>query len=70
MIFNFTNNYKFTTRLQLKSENIELIDKMKILGTVMKSDLTWSENCDLIIKKVNALMQLIRSVLSFGASTE
>ena len=30
----------------MKSENIELVDKMKILGTVVKSDLTWSENCD------------------------
>ena len=70
MIFNFTDKYKFTTRLQLKGENIQLVDKMKILGTVVNSSLTWSENCDLIIKKVNARMQLLRNVLRFGASTE
>jgi hypothetical protein len=70
MIFNFTDKYKFTTRLQLKGENIQLVDKMKILGTVVNSSLTWCENCDLIIRKVNARMQLLRNVLSFGASTE
>ena len=43
---------------------------MKILGTVVRSDLTWTENCSLIIKKVNSRMQLIRSILSFGANTE
>ena len=70
MVFNFTENYKFSTRLQLKGQNIELVDKMKILGTIVKTDLTWTENCSLIIKKVNARMQLLRNLLSFGATTE
>ena len=33
MIVNFTDNYQFTTRLQLKGENIEIVDTMKMLGT-------------------------------------
>ena len=70
MIINFTDNHQFTTRLQLKGENIEVVNKMKILGTIIKDDLSWDDNCALIIKKVNARMQLLRSVLSFGASTE
>ena len=28
MIFNFTDNYKFTTRLQVKENNVEIVDKM------------------------------------------
>ena len=70
MIINFTDNHQFTTRLQLKGENIEVVNKTKILGTIIKDDLSWDDNCALIIKKVNARMQLLRSVLSFGASTE
>ena len=70
MIFNFTNKFQFTTRLQLKGKNVEVVDQMRILGTVVKSDLSWDENCRVIIKKVNARMQLIRGVLSFGASIE
>ena len=43
---------------------------MKILGTVVNTKLSWDENCSLIIKKVNARMQLLRSIQSFGASIE
>ena len=68
MIFNYTDNYKFTTRLQLKEENIEIVNKMKILGTIVNDKLSWDDNCQSIIKKVNARMQLLRSVQSFGAT--
>ena len=70
MIFNYTHNHQFTTRLALKGQNIEIVDQMKILGTVINSDLSWSDNCNMIIKKVNARMQLLRNIYSFGATTD
>ena len=39
---------------------------MKILGTIINTRLYWEENCSEIIKKVNARMQLIRELQSFG----
>ena len=33
-------------------------------------ELTWTENCALIIQKVNARMQLLRKMLSFGSSNQ
>ena len=44
MIFNFTKNHQFTTRLELKGQNIEIVDQMKIHGTVIKNDLLWKDN--------------------------
>ena len=41
---------------------------MKILGTIFTDRLSWNENCDTIVRKVNARMQLIRKVWSFGSS--
>ena len=70
MFFNFTNNHQFTTRLQLKGENIEVVKQMKILGTIIDDSLSWDTNCSQLIKKVNNRMQLLRSVHSFGASNE
>ena len=70
MIFNFTDNYQFTTRIDLKGSNIEIVDKMKILGTIVDSKLSWDDNCSMIIKKVNTRMQLLRSLKSFGASPQ
>ena len=68
MIINFTEKHQFTTRLQLKGENIEVVNKMKILGTIIDDKLSWDENCSFLIKKVNARMQLLRNVYSFGAT--
>ena len=70
MIINFTNNYQFQTRLQLNKQNIEVVDQIKILGTVITNTLSWDENCTRIIKKVNARMLLLRKVWSFGSSLE
>ena len=70
MIVNFTNRYQFHTRLRLKSENIEVVKKMKILGTIFNDQLTWNENCDAIVQKVNSRMQLIRKISSFGSSPQ
>lgn len=68
MIVNFTNNYQFHTRLKLKQENVQIVDKMKILGTVITNQISWNENCSLLVKKVNARMQLLRKVWSFGST--
>ena len=68
MIFNFSKKFQFFTRLQLEDMNIEIVDHMKILGTTITNDLSWDKNCDIMIKKVNARMELIRKADSFGAS--
>ena len=70
LIFNFADNYQFSTRLKLKGKNVEVVDKMKILSTIVDSKLSWDENTSQLIKKVNARMQLNRDVHSFGASNE
>ena len=68
MIFNFTNQYQFTTRLQLRGQPIQIDDKMKILGCQISNNLSWSDNCDYLISKVNMRMQLLRKVWSFGST--
>ena len=68
MVVNFTDKYQFHTRLQLKGKTIEDVKITKMLGTILTSTLSWDENCANIIKKVNARMQLIRKVWSFGSS--
>ena len=70
MLFNFTDNYQFTTWLQLKGSNVEVVDQMKILGTIVTDKLSWDNNCSQLIRKVNSRMQLLRGVQSFGASHE
>ena len=70
MVINFTENFQFHTRLQLKGQNVEIVEKMKILGTVLTNKLNWDENCKNLIKKVNSRMQLLQKVWSFGSNIE
>ena len=70
MIINFTENYKFTTRLQLKGENIEVVNSKRLLGTMLTDDLGWDLNTATLVKKANARMQLLCKVASFGAPLE
>ena len=70
MIFNYTNNYKFTTRLTINDNNVEVIDSTKLLGTIITSDLTWDANVAEIVKKSNARMELLRKVAGFGVPVE
>ena len=70
MLFNFSKNYQFTTRLKLKEQNIEVIENAKLLGTIVSNDLKWDLNTANLVKRANARMELLRKVAGFGASTE
>ena len=70
MIFNFTKNYQFTTRLSINNNGIEVIDSTRLLGTIIQNDLKWDLNTAEIVRKANARMELVRKVASFGASVE
>ena len=70
LIFNFTQNYQFTTRLMLNDEIVEVLDRTRLLGTIITSDLKWDDNTANIVKKANARMQLLRKVSSFGTSRD
>ena len=54
MIFNYSDNYQFTTRLRLNNENIEVVDKTKLLGVIVSNDLKWEENTQYLVK--NAIL--------------
>ena len=45
-MFNFTNNYQFTTRLKMENNNLEIIKSTKLLGTIIQDDLKWDKNTD------------------------
>ena len=51
MILNFTDRFQVHTRLQLKSQSIEVVTQMKILGATFTDRLFWNENSDSIIKQ-------------------
>ena len=51
MLFNFTDNYKFTTRLALDENNLEIVKQVKLLGVIITDNLKWKENTEYLVKK-------------------
>ena len=70
MIFNYTNNHQFTTRVNMDNVPLQIVEKAKLLGTHITNDLKWDLNTKHIVKKSNSRMQLLRKVASFGVSIE
>ena len=50
MLVNFTRKYQFSTRMKLNNTNIQQVDSVKILGTILSDNLTWNENSKAITK--------------------
>ena len=67
MIFNYTQDFQFTTNLKLKGESIEVIKSTKLLGTIISDDLKWNLNTANLVKKANLSMEILRRIASFGA---
>ena len=70
MVFNFTENFKFSPRLFIQGELLQVIERTRLLGTIITSDLRWEQNTSHIVTKANARMELLRKVASFGAKVE
>ena len=65
LVFNFSKNYQFSTDVKLKGEPIETLDKIKLLGTTITSDLKWNENTSIIVKDSNKRMQFLHRAAKF-----
>ena len=65
MIFNFTNDYQFKTRLYIEDSLLEIVSQTKLLGTIISSDLKWHSNTDMLVKKGYQRMIILHKLYSF-----
>ena len=68
MIFNYTNNYQFATRIKINETILETLEQTKLLGVMISSDLTWRENTKMLIRKAYGRMEIIRKLYKFNIS--
>ena len=70
MIFNFSKNKKFSTRLQVNNKHIETVKEIKLLGTIITDDLKWGKNTKFLVKRAYGRMELLRQMANFTKSTK
>ena len=70
MVFNFTKDKQFSTRLSLNGKTLQSVNEMKLLGTILTNDLKWNKNTKLLVKKVYLQMKVLRQLKNFTKSTK
>ena len=70
MIFNYSHNNQFTTRLSLNDKPLKVVNSTHLLGTVIQDSLKWDLNTARLVKKANSRMELLRKVASFTTNIE
>ena len=70
MVFNFSENYQFNTRLTLEEQYLEQVNETKLPGLKIRSDLGWRSNTSVLIRKAYTRMVIIKKLVQFDIPSE
>ena len=70
IIFNFSKNYQFSTRLHLNNTVLEIVRETSVLGTIVRSDLSWYSNTRYLVKRGYARLTILRNLYQFSIPEE
>ena len=68
MIFNNGRNMDFMPDMKLEGNQIEVVEEMRILGLIIRSDMKWSSNSEHIVKRAFNKLWTLRRLKALGAS--
>ena len=68
MLFNTSTTNDFQPDMNIEGVEIEVVEKMKLLGVIITNDLKWHENTLLITKKAFGRLWILRRLRNMGAS--
>ena len=70
MMFNPAKGLDFMPDFKLDEEEIDLVDELRVLGVVVRSDLKWTSNTENIVLKGFKRVWMIRRLKQLGASRD
>ena len=70
ILFNPAKSLDFMPEFKLCNKDVELVEEMKLLGIIFRSDLKWSTNTENMVLKGYRRVWMLRRLKQFGANTE
>ena len=67
MVFNPCTSIDFLPEFTLDNNEIVVVDELRLLGLIIRSDLKWVSNTEQIVKKANKRLWIIRRLKYLGA---
>ena len=70
MLFNNCKKWDFFPEYKANDLELELVEEMKVLGVVVRSDMKWSSNTKYIVDKAYRRLWILRRLKYHGAGTK
>ena len=70
MLFNPCRSIDFLPEIKLDGSQLDLVEEMKLLGVVIRSDLKWKDNTEFIVKRAYKKLWVLRRLKSLGAGQD
>ena len=70
MLFNTAKTRDFTPQMKIENEEIEVVEKLKLLGVMITDDLKWNCNTSYITSRGYRKLWILRRLKIFGASNQ
>ena len=65
MVIVWTTNFRYLT-----SRAFDLVEESKLLGVIIRSDLSWASNTEYIVKRANSKLWCLRRIKGYGADQD
>ena len=69
MVFNPCWSLNFSPKMTLGGHELEVVEEVKLLGVIIRSDLKWSSNTGSIVRRAANKLWIIRRLKNMGANT-
>ena len=66
MLFNPCHNVDFMPELEFGTDQLELVEEMRLLGVVLRSDMKWYSNTESIVKRASTKLWVIQRLKRTG----
>ena len=70
MVFNPCYSIDFSPELSLDLNDLEVVDEVRLLGLIIRSDLKWVSNTDSMVSKANKRIWIVRRLKYLGAEVD
>ena len=68
ILFNQSKNFDFQPEILVDGVELEVVEEIRVLGVILRSDLSWSENTDKMCKTAFSRLWMLRRLKKLGAS--
>ena len=69
MVFNPCKSLDFKPEISLDGKELEIVDEIRLLGLIIRSDMKWNANTLNMVKKASKRLWILRRLKQLGAST-